>query len=136
VAQFRVEFVLDEASGKYLAELYNPENHAELIARTEAMYATQAQAVLGLVQLFKDAVLKFPPPLKAVKKTAKKKAPKKKAAKRKTPTRRRKKKGTLCCWPRRLPRRRRSPISTTPSRSTPRSPARRRAAIRAPWSRA
>src|ERR1051325_12030782 len=30
VAQFRVEFVLDQESGKYLAELYNPENHEEL----------------------------------------------------------------------------------------------------------
>jgi hypothetical protein len=78
VAQFRVEFVLDEATGKYLAELYSPDNQAELIARTEAMYATQAAAVLGLVQLFKDVTMKP--------------AKKKKAAKRrKTPTRRKKK---------------------------------------------
>jgi hypothetical protein len=89
VAQFRVEFVLDEATGKYLAELYNPDNQAELVARTEAMYATQAAAVLGLVQLFKDAVLKFPPPQA---KPKVRKAKKKKAAKRrKTPTRRKKK---------------------------------------------
>ncbi|HUQ25170.1 MAG TPA: hypothetical protein VM140_05830 [Burkholderiales bacterium] len=94
MAQFRVEFVLDEASGKYLAELYNPENQAELVARTEALYATQAQAVLGLVQLFKDAVLNFPAPQAKprVKKAAKKKAAKKKPAKgRKAPTRRKKK---------------------------------------------
>ena len=78
MAQFRVEFVLDEATGKYLAELYNPENQAELIARTEAIYATQAAAVLGLVQVFKDAVL----PVK----------PKKKAAKRRKAKPRRKKK--------------------------------------------
>jgi hypothetical protein len=91
VAQFRVEFVLDEATGKYLAELYNPDNQSELIARTEALYATQAAAVLGVVQVFKDAVLKFPAPQdKPRVKKAKKK--KKKAAKRKTPTRRRKKK--------------------------------------------
>jgi len=83
VAQFRVEFVLDEASGKYLAELYNPENQAQLIARTEALYANQAAAVLGLVQLFKDAVLNFPAPQKAKKKKAVKR--------RKTPTRRKKK---------------------------------------------
>ena len=87
MAQFRVEFVLDEATGKYVAELYNPENQSELIARTEALYATQAAAVLGLVQVFKDAALNFPAPRKAVKKAARKKA-----AKRKTPTRRRKKK--------------------------------------------
>ncbi len=83
MAQFRVEFVLDEASGKYLAELYNPENQAELVARTEALYANQAAAVLGLVQLFKDAVLNFPAPRKAKKKKAVKR--------RKTPTRRKKK---------------------------------------------
>ena len=83
MAQFRVEFVLDEASGKYLAELYNPENQAELIARTEALYANQAAAVLGLVQLFKDAVLNFPAPQKAKKKTA--------TRRKKTPTRRKKK---------------------------------------------
>lgn len=62
MAQFRVEFVLDQASGKYLAELYNPDNQQELLVRTEALYATQAAAVLGLVQLFKDAILKFPEP--------------------------------------------------------------------------
>jgi hypothetical protein len=61
VAQFRVEFVVDQATGKYLAELYNPDNHQELMVRTEAIYASQAAAVLGLVQLFKDAILKFPP---------------------------------------------------------------------------
>ena len=62
MAQFRVEFVLDQVSGKYLAELYNPENHEELIVRTEALYPSQAAAVLGLVQLFKDAILQFPKP--------------------------------------------------------------------------
>lgn len=62
MAQFRVEFVLDQASGKYVAELYSPENQQELLVRTEALYPTQAAAVLGLVQLFKDAILKFPEP--------------------------------------------------------------------------
>jgi hypothetical protein len=62
VAQFRVEFVMDQASGKYLAELYNPDNQQELLVRTEALYPTQAAAVLGLVQLFKDAILQFPQP--------------------------------------------------------------------------
>jgi hypothetical protein len=62
VAQFRVEFVLDQASGKYIAELYNPDNQQELLVRTEALYPTQAAAVLGVVQLFKDAILKFPGP--------------------------------------------------------------------------
>ena len=62
MAQFRVEFVLDQATGKYIAELYNPDNQQELMVRTEAIYASQAAAVLGLVQLFKDAILKFPDP--------------------------------------------------------------------------
>ena len=92
MAQFRVEFVLDQASGKYLAELYNPENHEELIVRTEALYPSQAAAVLGLVQLFKDAILQFPrpgePPARVVgkkpkrRKLARAKKAKKKAAKR------------------------------------------------------
>ena len=62
MAQFRVEFVVDQATGKYLAELYNPDNQQELMVRTEAIYPSQAAAVLGLVQLFKDAILKFPSP--------------------------------------------------------------------------
>jgi len=81
VAQFRVEFVLDQASGKYLAELYNPENQQELLVRTEALYPTQAAAVLGLVQLFKDAILKFPAPgTPARKKRKPRKAAKRRAA--------------------------------------------------------
>ena len=80
MAQFRVEFVIDQASGKYLAELYDPENQQELIVRTEALYPTQASAVLGLVELFKDAILKFPKPDQPVRKVGKKK--KKKAAKK------------------------------------------------------
>jgi hypothetical protein len=62
MAQFRVEFVLDQSSGKYLAEMYNPDNHQELMVRTEALYPSQAAAVLGLVQLFKEAILQFPKP--------------------------------------------------------------------------
>src|SRR3954471_21144415 len=95
MAQFRVEFVLDPASGKYLAELYNPENADELIVRTEALYPTQAAAVLGLVSLFKNAILKFPPPSESPRSRPKgsrrRAAPKKKssAAKgRKRPARR------------------------------------------------
>ena len=99
MAQFRVEFVVDQATGKYLAELYNPDNQQELMVRTEAIYPSQAAAVLGLVQLFKDAILKFPAPdarprvqakqkrrrtdrKKAAKKRPARKAKAKKAAKR------------------------------------------------------
>ena len=78
MAQFRVEFVLDQASGKYLAELYHPDNQQELLVRTEALYPTQASAVLGLVQLFKEAMLPEKKPARA----KAKKAGKSKTAKR------------------------------------------------------
>ena len=83
MAQFRVEFVLDEASGKFLAEMYHPERPDELLLRTEAIYPSQEAAVLGVVQLFKNAILNFPPPAKPprVKKKAKK-AKKAKTAKK------------------------------------------------------
>ena len=60
MAQFRVEFVLDQASGKYLAELYHPERSDELLLRTEALYESPEAAVLGVVQLFKNAIFQFP----------------------------------------------------------------------------
>jgi len=89
MAQFRVEFVLDQASGKYLAEMYHPDKHEELLVRTEALYPSEAAAVLGLVQLFKNAVLQFPQPGEPVRKIGKpkkakaaKKAKKPKKAKR------------------------------------------------------
>jgi hypothetical protein len=71
MAQFRVEFVLDQASGKYLAEMYHPDRNDELLVRTEALYPTQAAAVLGVVQLFKNAILQFPSPTAAPRKIAK-----------------------------------------------------------------
>jgi hypothetical protein len=60
MAQFRVEFVLDQASGKYLAEMYHPERGDELLLRTEALYPSQEAAVLGVVQIFKNAIFQFP----------------------------------------------------------------------------
>jgi hypothetical protein len=78
--------VLDQATGKYLAELYHPDRDSELLARTEALYPSQEAAVLGVVQLFKNAVLAFPKkPRKAKKKPGK---PRK--AKRRQPSKRRK----------------------------------------------
>lgn len=84
MAQFRVEFVLDQATGKYLAELYHPDRDSELLARTEALYPSQEAAVLGVVQLFKNAVLSFPKkPKKAKKKPGKaRKAKRKQTSKR------------------------------------------------------
>jgi hypothetical protein len=99
MAQFRIEFVLDESTGKYLAEMYHPDNASDLIARTEALYPSQAAAVLGVVQLFKDAVLQFPRPGEAPKKIGKPKSRKvtksrnaKKAKKAKTAKRSKKRK--------------------------------------------
>jgi hypothetical protein len=83
MAHFRVEFVLDQASGKYLAEMYHPERQDELLLRTEALYPSQEAAVLGVVQLFKNAILTFPSPKKPVRQMGKKKAGKKKAARSK-----------------------------------------------------
>jgi hypothetical protein len=95
MAQFRVEFVLDQSSGKYLAEMYHPENENELLVRTEALYPSQAAAVLGVVQLFKNAVLQFPQPGEPAKKIGKPKArktarPAKKAKKAKRASKKRK----------------------------------------------
>jgi hypothetical protein len=81
MAQFRVEFVLDQSSGKYLAELYDPDNQQNLIVRTEALYPSQSAAVLGLVQLFKEAILQFPRPGEAPAKVIGRKAKPKKAKK-------------------------------------------------------
>ena len=83
MAQFRVEFVLDQATGKYLAEMYHPDQENELLVRTEALYPTQAAAVLGVVQLFKNAILQFPAPGEPPKKV--RKARKTKARKVKAP---------------------------------------------------
>ena len=96
MAQFRVEFVVDQATGKYLAELYNPDNQQELMVRTEAIYPSQAAAVLGVVQLFKDAILKFPPPdtkprMQAKQKRRRTDRAKAKPAKKKRPARKAKK---------------------------------------------
>ena len=95
MAQFRVEFVLDEASGKYLAELYNPDNQQEVMVRTEPLYDSQAAAVLGLVQLFKEAILQFPKPgerparvIRKKPRKAKKRARKAAKGKKKAPKRR------------------------------------------------
>jgi len=95
MAQFRVEFVLDQSTGKYLAEMYHPENENELLVRTEALYPSQAAAVLGVVQLFKNAVLQFPQPGEPAKKIGKPKArktarPAKKAKKAKRASKKRK----------------------------------------------
>jgi hypothetical protein len=80
--------VLDQATGKYLAELYHPDRQSELVARTEALYPSQEAAVLGVVQLFKNAVLTFP--RKNVKPRIKRKKAKARKAKRKPTSKRRK----------------------------------------------
>jgi hypothetical protein len=81
MAHFRVEFVLDQATGKYLAEMYHPDQENELLVRTEALYPTQAAAVLGVVQLFKNAILQFPQPGEPPAKVISANKPRKKANK-------------------------------------------------------
>jgi hypothetical protein len=95
VAHFRVEFVLDQATGKYLAEMYHPERNDELLVRTEALYPSQEAAVLGVVQLFKNAIFQFPRPGEEPKKIrsakpAKRKAKKARKAKKGTRSKKRK----------------------------------------------
>jgi hypothetical protein len=103
VSQFQVQFVLDQATGKYLAEMHNPDN-GELLVRTEALYDSQAAAAMGVIEMFKNAILQFPrkdakpkvrkaaPKKKAKAKAAKK--PAKKAAAKKKPAKKKKKKSS------------------------------------------
>jgi hypothetical protein len=99
VSQFQVQFVLDQATGKYLAEMHNPDN-GELLVRTEALYDSQAAAAMSVIEMFKNAILQFPKkdakprvrkaaPKKKAKKAAKK--PAKKAAGKKKPAKKKKK---------------------------------------------
>jgi hypothetical protein len=56
MAQFRVEFVRDEAKGKLCAELYYPPESTEPLVRTRPIYRSEEDALLGVVNLFKDAI--------------------------------------------------------------------------------
>lgn len=56
MAQFRVEFVQDEAKGKLSAELYYPPEATEPLVRTRPIYRSEEDALLGVVNLFKDAI--------------------------------------------------------------------------------
>ncbi|MGQ0654183.1 MAG: hypothetical protein ACT4P4_18280 [Betaproteobacteria bacterium] len=106
MSQFQVQFVLDQTTGKYIAEMHNPDN-GELLVRTEALYDSQAAAAMGVIEMFKNAILQFPKrgakpavrkaaPGKKAKKAAQKparKAAKKKAARRPTRGRRSRRRG-------------------------------------------
>ena len=89
MAHFRVEFMLDQATGKYRAEMYHPERQDELLVRTDAVYPSQEAAVLGLVQLFKEAIQKPAPARVSAKAKAKKNRAKPKPARGKKKARRR-----------------------------------------------
>jgi hypothetical protein len=56
MATFRVEFVKDAASGKIAGELYYPPEADEPVVRTRNIYPSEADALLGVVNLFKDAL--------------------------------------------------------------------------------
>lgn len=79
MSQFQVQFVLDQTTGKYLAEMHNPDS-GELLVRTEALYDSQAAAAMGVIEMFKNAILQFP--RKDAKPRVMKAAPKKKPAKK------------------------------------------------------
>jgi len=81
VPQFRIEFIQDPA-GLFIAELYHPEEE-ELLARTEAVYPTQAAALLAVVQLFKEALSASPPP--SAGRRSRPKAPRRRAAPKRKP---------------------------------------------------
>src|SRR6185503_7681882 len=117
MAQFRVEFLLDQASGKYLAELYNPENVQELLVRTEALYPTQAAAVMGVIEMFKNAILKFPPPSASPR--SRPKSPRRPASRRAKPSSRKARKLPA-------PRSARRSSAASPKGRTSRAKARRR----------
>lgn len=100
MSQFQVQFVLDQATGKFLAEMHNPDN-GELLVRTEALYDSQAAAAMSVIEMFKNAILQFPKrdakprvrrAAKKKVKAARKAKPKKaaKAAKKKKPARKKK----------------------------------------------
>jgi hypothetical protein len=55
MAQFRVEFVKDQR-GKFSAELYYPPESDAPTVRTRSIYRNEADALLGVVNLFKDAI--------------------------------------------------------------------------------
>lgn len=56
MAQFRVEFVQDDPKGKICAELYYPPESPQPLVRTRPIYRSEADALLGVVNLFKDAI--------------------------------------------------------------------------------
>ncbi|WP_140636588.1 hypothetical protein [Methylibium rhizosphaerae] len=54
--RFRVETVLDPATGRYFNELYYPEDSALPIAVSPAVYASIKDAEIGAVEALKRAV--------------------------------------------------------------------------------
>ncbi len=53
MARFRTETVVDPETGKIFLELYYPDDAAEPIARTKAIYDTHEQAQKHAVELMK-----------------------------------------------------------------------------------
>ena len=74
--QFRVEFI-QSADGQFICELYSPEA-GDLLARTEAIYPTQAAALMAVIQLFKAALAK--PKRPSAGRRSRPKAPRRRAA--------------------------------------------------------
>ena len=55
MAQFRVETVVDNASGKIYAELYYPENETTPLTQTKPIYSSHEQAEQEVLKMFNEA---------------------------------------------------------------------------------
>ena len=55
MAQFRVETVVDAATGKIYAELYYPENEKTPFTQTSPIYSSHEQAEQEVLKNFKEA---------------------------------------------------------------------------------
>ena len=56
MATFRVEFTRDPGDGKFAGELYYPSEAQQALVRTRCIYPTKRDALLGVVNLFKDGL--------------------------------------------------------------------------------
>ncbi len=52
--QFRVETVVDAATGKIYAELYYPENEITPLAQTSPIYSSHEQAEQEVLKIFNE----------------------------------------------------------------------------------
>lgn len=56
MATFRVEFLKESGDGKFAGVLYYPADAPKPLLRTRNIYPSESDALLGVVNLFKDAL--------------------------------------------------------------------------------